>query len=95
MINKICIIDVENLVLPLNMLVLEASLTSSLELGLLLALYVCWMQTVEGQKKKLEESEQLLNHRRSVQIVLDISVWLIKYLDAKRMCLFFHVSETW
>jgi len=52
------------------------------------------MQTVEGQKKKLEESEQLLNHRRSVQIVLDISVWLIKYLDAKRMCLFFHVSET-
>lgn len=33
------------------------------------------MQTVEGQKKKLEESEQLLNQRRSVQIVLDISLF--------------------
>ena len=33
------------------------------------------MQTVEGQKKKLEESEQLLNQRRSVLSLSDIYVW--------------------
>jgi len=54
MINKICVIDVENLVLRLNMLVPETSLTSSLELWLFLALYVCCV-----------ECRQLRDRRRS------------------------------
>ena len=33
---------------------------------------VCTLQTAEGQKRNLEESEQLLNHRRVGLLVFEI-----------------------
>lgn len=38
----------------------------------------CCLQTVEGQKRKLEESEQLLNQRKYVACCL----WFVIRLDA-------------